>query len=110
MSEFDVRSRPEQRCDLAWCTTPHGDTVHPDDEVHRSEGVGFLARIRAVREAGPGVEAEVEVGLLRRKDDIEGWLVIEGADGTGLELSFEGARRLRRVLDGDPQIRAALAS
>lgn len=110
MSEFDVRPRPDQRCDLAWCTTPHGETVHPDDEAHRSEGVGFLARVRGVREIGPGVDVDVEVGLLRRKDDLESWLVIEGADGTGLELSLEGARRLRRVLEGDPYIRAALAS
>ncbi len=111
MSEFDVRPpRRARRCDFAWCTTRHGETAHPDDEAHRSDGVAFSARARAVEGRGSGVDAEVEVGLLRRVTDHDTWLVIEAASGTGLALTLEGARELRRVLDGDPQIRAALSS
>ncbi|CAH0254766.1 hypothetical protein [Microbacterium sp. Bi128] len=111
MSEFDVRPpRRARRCGFAWCTTRHGETAHPDDEAHRSDGVAFSARVRAVDERGPGVDAEVEVGLLRRVTDQDTWLVIEAASGTGLALTLEGARELRRVLDGDPQVRAALSS
>jgi len=96
------------RCEYAWCTTEHGATVHPDDEVHRSGGVGFPARVRGGAERGPGIATDVEIGVLRRPSDTENWLVIEVAGG-GLAMTAEGARALRRALVDDPQIQAALS-
>ncbi|MCC4248533.1 MULTISPECIES: hypothetical protein [Microbacterium] len=108
MSEDDVRPRHSNgRCAFAWCTTLHGETTHPDDEDHRSAGAGFSARLRGVDESGRGAAVDVEVGILRRRDDTENWLVIE-VGGGGLALSAEGARELRRALADDPQIREAL--
>ena len=97
-----------ERCSFAWCATRHGATVHPDDEAHRSTGAGFPARVRGTGEAGPGADADVEVGILRRSDDSENWLVIE-VGGHGLALSRDGARELCRVLANDPQVRDALS-
>ena len=111
MSEYEIRPEFTQRaCNLVWCATPHRDTMHPDDEAHRSVGRGFLARVRGARETGPGVWRDVEVGVLRRPDDVEGWLIIETADGAGLALSLDGARELRRALVDDPDVQQALSS
>ena len=96
-----------QRCGFVWCTTRHGETSHPDDEAHRSAGVGFSARVRGVGEEGTGVEREIEIGILRRPDDEDAWLVIEVGQG-GLALSRDGAHQLRRALVTDPLLRQAL--
>ncbi|MFS0792949.1 hypothetical protein [Microbacterium sp. 1P10AE] len=107
MRENDVRPvRTEARCGFPWCTTLHGETAHPDDEAHRSAGVGFTARVRSVDETGAGAEADVEVGILRRLDDDEDWLVVEVA-GEGLAFGRDGVRQLRRILVENPQIREA---
>ena len=106
MRENDVRPLPSARCAFAWCTTLHGETAHPDDEAHRSAGAGFAARVRPVDGAGIGGEADVEVGVLRRLDDDQNWLVVEVAGG-GLAFSREGVRELRRILIENPQIRDA---
>ncbi len=110
MSDSDVHPRSEvARCGFAWCTTLHGSTVHPDDETHRSAGIAFPARVRGVHEQGRGTEADVEVGVLRRTDDADDWLVIE-VGGGGLALSLSGAAELRRILTEDPGIGGALSS
>lgn len=106
MRENDVR--PMVRCAFSWCTTLHGETTHPDDEAHRSAGTGFSTRVRCAQETGAGAEAEVEVGILRRPDDDENWLVVE-VGGRGLMFSRDGVRELRRILAQDPQIRGAFA-
>lgn len=110
MSDSDVHPRPETaRCGFAWCTTLHGSTVHPDDEAHRSAGIAFAARVRGVDEKGRGRDADVEVGVLRRPDDADDWIVIEVAGG-GFALSPGGAAELRRILVEDPGIGRALSS
>ncbi|KZE42529.1 hypothetical protein AVW09_09185 [Microbacterium sp. T32] len=110
MSDSDVHPRPETaRCGFAWCTTLHGSTVHPDDEAHRSAGIAFAARVRGVDEKGRGRDVDVEVGVLRRPDDADDWIVIEVAGG-GLALSLSGAAELRRILTEDPGIGRALSS
>lgn len=111
MSEFEVRpNHTERACSFEWCETAHDDTAHPEDEAHRSVGVGFVARVRGVHDRGPGVWRDVEVGVLRRRNDTESWLVIEAEDGTGLAINVDGARELRRALADDPQIRRAFSS
>ena len=108
MSDFEVHPRlATTRCEFTWCTTRHGDTVHPDDETHRSAGIAFTARVRGVAAIARGVEADVEVGILRRPGDTENWLVIEVAGG-GISLSQSGAAELRRILRDDPDVREAL--
>jgi hypothetical protein len=107
MRENDVRPlRPQARCGFPWCTTLHGETAHPDDEAHRSAGAGFTARVRSVDETGAGVETDVEVGILRRLDDDQNWLVLEVAGG-GLAFARDGVLELRRILVENPQIRDA---
>lgn len=95
-------------CPYAWCTTDHGATVHPDDEVHRSAGAAVEIRVRRADDHAPGAPATVEVGLLRRPDDTETWLVIDDGAAVSLAMTLEGARRLREACDRDPLLRAAL--
>lgn len=97
------------RCEFEWCTTDHGATAHPDDEDHRSEGWGWLGRVRDGRGSGPGVMTVLEVGVLRRTDDAASWIVIETGIGTSLALSPEAAQTLARRLLDDGDVRAVSA-
>lgn len=87
-----------RRCALTWCVTAHGETVHPDDDDHRSAGVGMMVRARRGDARGPGEETELEIGALRRSDDSETWIVIEAGIGVSLALTRDGARSLSRRL------------
>jgi hypothetical protein len=90
-----------RRCALTWCVTAHGETVHPDDEDHRSAGVGVMVRARRGDARGPGEETELEIGAVRRVDDSETWIVIETGIGVSLALTRDGARSLSRLLRDD---------
>lgn len=109
MTELDAHpsaSDRAQRCPHPWCTTAHGDTVHPDDEAHRSDGVAVLVVVR-----GPGSTAhpvEAELGVLRYPDDHESWVVLETGAEPALAVTVESARRLRDALCSDPVLRRVL--
>ncbi|MDF2990788.1 MAG: RecA-superfamily ATPase [Microbacterium sp.] len=94
-------------CPFPWCTTDHGKTVHPDDETHRSAGVGFAARVRDGLVGGPGILTDVEVGILRRDDDEESWVSLEFGGGHGVAIDLGAARTLGRLLRDDPDLAAA---
>ena len=96
------------RCTLPWCTTSHGGTIHPDDEVHRSTGVAFDARVRRPADRGPGRATTLEVGVLRRPDDDAPWVVIDDGRDAAVALSIDAARALRRLIHTDPSLRSAL--
>lgn len=98
------------RCGFAWCATEHGDTVHPADEDHRSVGWGSPGRVRDGRGVGPGAETDIEIGVLRRKDDAHTWVVIDAGAGLSIALSPEAAFTLGRRLVDDPDVRAARSS
>lgn len=88
----------KRRCVHVWCVSEHGATVHPDDEDHRSAGVSVTVRARRGDARGPGEETELELGALRRADDLETWIVIETGIGVSLALTREGAQLLERRL------------
>lgn len=100
------RSTVAAHCAHEWCTTPHGRTIHPDDEDHRSDGVAFEATVRDAD--GTVRDTELEVGLLRRHDDAGTWFVIEDGCGAHLELALDSARRLLRTMLGDAALATAL--
>lgn len=90
-----------RRCALVWCVTAHGETVHPDDDDHRSAGIGVTVRARRGEARGSGEETELEIGALRRSDDAETWIVIETGIGVSLALTRDGARSLSRRLSDE---------
>lgn len=98
-------TRQGSDCGLPWCTTPHGTTVHSDDEDHRSVGIVVPVRVRDGRGI---VDTLVEVGLLRRRDETRTWFVIEDGDRVHLELTLDSARELRDAIRADPFLAAAL--
>lgn len=97
-------------CAFAWCTTDHGAVVHPEDGDHRSAGWGWTGLVRDGAGGGPGTETDVEVGLLRRRDDTRTWIVIDTGTGVSLALSPEAAHILGRRLVEDPDLRAVYGS
>lgn len=96
-------------CSFAWCTTNHGRTVHPDDEIHRSAGTGFIARVRGGDVGGAGVLTDVEVGLVRRSDDDDAWVALEFGGGHAIAIDPGAARTLGRLLRDDPVLAVVLA-
>lgn len=106
MSRNSLPEPEATRCAFAWCTTPHGRTVHPADEDHRSAGIALPVRSRGAGADGRGDTTEWEVGLLRRGSDDETWLVIEAGRGGSLALPIEGVRALSAVLRNDAELRA----
>lgn len=109
MSRNDLPDPGAMRCAFAWCTTPHGQTVHPADEDHRSAGIALPLRARDARAGGPCETTEWEVGLLRRSGDDETWMVIEAGRALSLALPVDAVRALGKVLRDDPDLRAWLA-
>ncbi len=101
---FDAR-----RCAFGWCVTEHGSTAHPDDEDHRSAGVGVSARVRDAVGSGPGIPAEVEVGLLRRTTDSETWVIVETGIGASVSLPVSAVRELAIGLQEEGELAALLA-
>jgi hypothetical protein len=101
----DSAQRPTDDCPFPWCATPHGATLHPDDEDHRS--VGLLVPV-SVREAGRTIDTEVEVGLVRRRGDAETWLVVEDGAAVHLEISLASVARVRAAVRRDPVLHDAL--
>lgn len=95
------------RCAFAWCSTAHGATVDPSDEDHRSAGFGWVGRVRDARASGPGVETDIELGVVRRTDDTAPWIVIETGAGLSLALSPRAARTLGHRLLDDPDVQRA---
>ena len=55
-------------------------------------------RARSGTARGPGHDTELEIGLLRRVDDTETWIVIETGIGVSLAVDRDGARLLQRQL------------
>jgi hypothetical protein len=96
-----------RRCALPWCTTAHGATQHPDDEAHRSDGLGLPVRLRTSEGAGA---VDVEVGIVRRLDDDEAWIALEGADGRFLEIPVCDARAVLRQVLRDEALAHALGA
>lgn len=93
-------------CEHAWCSTPHGATVHPDDEDHRSPGVLVHGVIRS---RGIAHRTALEVGMLRRRHDGDEWLVIEDGERVHLEVTIETARRIVQAIAADATLRTQLA-
>jgi len=109
MNRTPATHRPQAaRCPFTWCTTEHGETVHPDDETHRSAGTAFAARLRDGRVGGVGVLTDVEVGVIRRVDDDESWVALEFGGGYAVELDAAAARTLGRLLLDVPGLTTAL--
>ncbi|MFJ4037409.1 hypothetical protein ACIPVB_04945 [Microbacterium sp. NPDC090007] len=90
---------PASRCVYGWCVTPHGDTVHPADEDHRSDGVGLTIRVRDARACGDGDLRAVEIGVLRRRDDTATWIVVEAGGRASFALALEDAGAIGRQLE-----------
>ncbi|WP_295824853.1 hypothetical protein [uncultured Microbacterium sp.] len=95
------RTGETRECAFSWCVTEHGSTVHPDDEDHRSVGFGMTARVRQVTAHGPGILAGVEVGLVRRTDDTETWVVVETGVGISVSVPLRAARALIAGVQSD---------
>lgn len=90
---------PVRRCAFAWCATPHGETLHPADEDHRSEGFALTVRARDVRTHGDGDTLDVEIGVLRRQDDDSTWIVIETGERSSVAIHLDDAGAIgRRIL------------
>ncbi|WP_336630995.1 MULTISPECIES: hypothetical protein [unclassified Microbacterium] len=112
MTVSEGRSDPDRdrkgsaTCTRPWCVTAHGETSHPDDEDHRSAGLGVAVHTRS--RAGRGHRTIAEVGLLQRRTDPEVWLVIEDGAGLHAEVTLESARRIVRAVAADPVLRDAL--
>lgn len=101
----DHRSLP--RCAFAWCVTPHGDTVHPADEDHRSEGAGFTIRTRDAGDHGAGTVHDVEIGVLRRQDDDATWIVVEAGGCSSFAVHVDDAGEIgRRLIDESRRARS----
>ena len=81
----------------------------PDDEDHRSRGTGLTARVRRGAARGSGVLTDVEVGLLRRGDDSETWVVVETSDGTSICLPVHAVRALIARVGEDRPVAAVLS-
>lgn len=94
--------------DPPWCTTEHGCTVHPDDEDHRSDGVGVSVDVRSRRDHGATHSTHVEVGLVRRITEHRSWFVIEDGDSIHLEITIDSARRLFDAIEADPTLQSVL--
>ncbi len=93
-----------------WCATPHGRTLHPDDEDHRSDGVPIRLTIPDAERSGKARTTDAEIGLLRRRGDDRTWFVVEDGDDVRFEISLDSARELLREIRSDPTLRAALES
>lgn len=102
------RTVDARECVFLWCVTEHGSTVHPDDEVHRSAGFGVTARVRHDTAHGTGVLAGVEVGLVRREDDTETWVVVETGVGVSVSVPVHAARALIAGVQSDDLVVEAL--
>ena len=91
----------------AWCTRTHGQHDHPEDRVHRDEGVvvpAVVGRLEPVRLRYLAEPAELVVQRVRELPEAAPtWVVIAEAEGAGttLVLSDESARRLRSALPDD---------
>ena len=96
------------RCPHSWCTTAHGRTVHPDDEVHRSSGTSIETRVRRPADRGPGRAVTLEVGLVRHDGDDAPWLAIDDGATISAEIPLDGARALRRLFLDDVALRSVL--
>lgn len=96
-------------CEFDWCATEHGAHAHPEDDDHRSPGVGSAALLRRVGGSGHGVDTELEVGVLRRRDDDQAWLVIDAGQGVGIEIAIDSARRIVHALVRDDAFRRLLS-
>ncbi len=95
---------PRRSCGYEWCVTEHGNTVHVDDEDHRSEGVGIAVRMRAGG-AGRGRLDDWEIGLLRRTADDETWIVVERQGEAPVALPRDAVRALIGAVVADPHLR-----
>lgn len=100
--------RDTRGCVFAWCVTEHGATVHPDDEDHRSAGIGVSARVRDSVVRGVGVATEVEIGLLRRAADVETWVIVETGVGVSVSVPVHAARALVAGVWSDAEISGLL--
>lgn len=92
-------------CEHSWCVTPHAATSHPADEDHRSPGTAVRARVRGVGARGVGDDADLEVGIVRRADEDQTWLVIDAGNGIGVEIALDELPRLVRDLRRDTTLR-----
>jgi hypothetical protein len=85
-----------------WCASAHHEDDHPDDRVHRSEGIAVPAVIRSRRLTATRVvfdeEATVlEVGISRVDGSNDTWLYLGAGPGRELEVSAGTAMRLLEV-------------
>lgn len=92
------------RCEFSWCTTEHGQTVHPDDEEHRSGGVALPVRVRRAGESGAGTATVVDVGLHRGLHDDQTWLSFDDGRTVRAEVSLAAAREVLRAVLADPDL------
>lgn len=99
---------PAPRCGLAWCTTDHGATLHPDDEEHRSAGIAvpIVYRHGAARSAERSTT--VEIGLVKRSSDLQVWLVFDDGAGVDVEVPVAFAQRVVTAVRSDPHLSAEL--
>lgn len=111
MSDTEAADAPQIHdapCSLAWCTTAHGATLHPQDEDHRSDGREVILTLHDRQSAGGVRRIAAEVGLLRRAASSQTWLVLEDGRSLDVEIAIESARDLLRALAADPPVARAL--
>jgi hypothetical protein len=85
-----------------WCADVHREDDHPDDRVHRSEGIAVPAVIRSRRLTATRVVFDVEataveVGISRVDGDSDTWLYMGAGPGRELEVSVGTAPHLLEV-------------
>jgi hypothetical protein len=91
----------------SWCTGTHGRHDHPEDRLHRGEGLvvpAVVGRLETTRLRYRAEATELVVQRVRElPEDAPTWVVITESEGAGsaLVLSAESARRLGSVLTGD---------
>lgn len=65
----------------SWCAATHAATDHPEDRVHRSDGITIPTTLRRRRIDGDELasieeEVDLEVGIARTDGDTATWLYI----------------------------------
>lgn len=87
----------------AWCRVRHGEHDHPDDRVHRSDGVCVPVVLRRTWFEGEGIRrdleaAEFDVALSCVDGESETLLYVGDGPSRSFDLTADSADRLARAL------------
>ncbi|MBX3100766.1 MAG: hypothetical protein KF761_14460 [Salinibacterium sp.] len=79
-----------------WCEATHSSDDHPDDRVHRSEGITISTTTRRRHIDGDHLgsieeEVDLEVGIARADGDTATWLYIGAGPASSVEVQLEAA-------------------